>query len=98
MGKATRWLKGLFGMKNATKNITPVEVIRMRSYSPQANEQAIAVAAATAAAAEAAVAAAHAAAEVVRLSTRDRNQCNTNGMFYWAAIRIQTTFRGHLVS
>lgn len=59
------------------------------------NKHAIAVAAATAAAADAAVAAAQAAVAVVRLTS--------NGRFCgryenWAAVKIQTVFRGYLVS
>ncbi|RIA05742.1 hypothetical protein BRARA_K01682 [Brassica rapa] len=73
-----------------------------------ANQHAIAVAAATAAVAEAALAAAHAAAEVVRLTGRGSgrassvNQTNRNNrrwsQEYAAAIKIQSAFRGYLVS
>eukprot|EP00250_Pteridium_aquilinum_P016643 c23216_g3_i1 orf=40-1812(-) len=64
------------------------------------NNHALAIAAATAAAAEAAVAAAHAAAEVVRLTggmTAARpssydSLCSED----WAAVKIQTAFRGYL--
>lgn len=69
------------------------------------NKHAIAVAAATAAVAEAAVAAAQAAAAVVRLTSSGR--CPNNPAAYvsgsvgireeWAAIRIQSAFRGCLV-
>lgn len=61
---------------------------------------AIALAVATAATAEAAVATAHAAAEVVRL-TRPAATSNGNNSCYvrehYAAILIQTAFRGYLV-
>ncbi|OMO79879.1 IQ motif, EF-hand binding site [Corchorus capsularis] len=55
---------------------------------------AIAVAAATAAAAEAAVATAQAAVEIVRLSSRPSNYANVRE--HYAAIVIQTGFRGYL--
>lgn len=79
--------------------------------SLDADKHAIAVAAATAAVAEAALAAAHAAAEVVRLtngrgSSGGRNssvtQINRNNrrraQEYVAAMKIQSAFRGYLVS
>lgn len=54
---------------------------------------------ATAAAAEAAVAAAHAAAEVVRLIGTSKSYNHlTETQRFSAAIRIQSAFRGHLVS
>ena len=56
---------------------------------------AIAVAAATAAAAQAAVTTAQAAVEIIRLSSR---LSNTNVREHYAAIVIQTAFRGYLVS
>lgn len=133
MGRATRWLKGLLGMKkdkgqednstardrkekkrwsfskpgrdpsgvgqiplNFPANIQ-VDSAWLRSYiSETENEQnkhAIAVAAATAAAADAAVAAAKAAVAVVRLTSHGRG-----GREKWAATKIQTVFRGYLVS
>ncbi|XWS48730.1 hypothetical protein CRYUN_Cryun13aG0101300 [Craigia yunnanensis] len=55
---------------------------------------AIAVAAATAAAAEAAVATAQASVEIVRLSSRPSNYANVRE--HYAAIVIQTAFRGYL--
>eukprot|EP01018_Ginkgo_biloba_P013270 Gb_32308 [translate_table: standard] len=58
-------------------------------------KHAIAVAVATAAAAEAAVASAQAAVEVVRL-TRPSTHQEKNPRQEWAAIRIQTAFRGYL--
>ncbi|KAI5066896.1 hypothetical protein GOP47_0017424 [Adiantum capillus-veneris] len=61
------------------------------------SKHAMAVAAATAAAAEAAVAAAQAAAAVVRLTSNGRSLYNNGvGREEWAAIRIQTAFRGYL--
>lgn len=65
-----------------------------------ANKHAIAVAAATAAVAEAALAAAHAAAEVVRLTSGGTTHANANRrwMEEAAAVKIQSAFRGYLVS
>lgn len=61
------------------------------------SKHAMAVAAATAAAAEAAVAAAQAAAAVVRLTSNGRSLFNGGvSREEWAAIRIQTAFRGYL--
>ncbi|KAK4479121.1 hypothetical protein RD792_014635 [Penstemon davidsonii] len=59
------------------------------------NKHAIAVAAATAAAADAAVAAAQAAVAVVRLTSQGRGLfCGSREK--WAALKIQTVFRGYL--
>lgn len=80
--------------------------------SLDANKRAIAVAAATAAVAEAALAAAHAAAEVVRLTSGSGRAGNSSrpatpahfsiGQQRWmdevAAVKIQSAFRGYLVS
>ncbi|KAJ7551003.1 hypothetical protein O6H91_07G129200 [Diphasiastrum complanatum] len=62
------------------------------------NQHALAVAAATAAAAEAAAAAAQVAAAVARLTGADRRTSFHKGRKTeeWAAIRIQTAFRGYL--
>eukprot|EP00249_Psilotum_nudum_P019065 c27083_g2_i1 orf=178-1755(+) len=69
-------------------------------HSPAKDEQnkrVLAVAAATAAAAEAAIAAAHAAAEVVRLAGPSRpSYCGEQTQEEWAAVKIQTAFRGYL--
>lgn len=74
----------------------------LRSYLAESeNEQskhAIAVAAATAAAADAAVAAAQAAVAVVRLTSNSRGTIVGGGRERWAAVKIQTFFRGYLVS
>ncbi|KAK6136596.1 hypothetical protein DH2020_029666 [Rehmannia glutinosa] len=131
MGRATRWLKGLFGIKIKDKekneysvernekggawssaaaglchnpttippNITAAEAAWLRSfYSESSNhdkeqsKHAIAVATATAAAADAAVAAAQAAVAVVRLTSQGRGGSREK----WAAVKIQTVFRGYL--
>ncbi|KAL0410595.1 UNVERIFIED_CONTAM: hypothetical protein Slati_3649200 [Sesamum latifolium] len=108
MGRATRWLKGLFGIKIKEKE--------RREYSGEGkgkegrwsaghsgrdgaerNKHAIAVAAATAAAADAAVAAAQAAVAVVRLTSQGRGTAVFGGSREkWAAVKIQTVFRGYL--
>lgn len=141
MGRATRWLKGLLGMKkekdhvgntsttsgdrkekkrwsfaksgkdtgstidHVTNNLPPNVPVPdsawLRSYLAESdkeqNKHAIAVAAATAAAADAAVVAAQAAVAVVRLTSQG------GGLMFgkkerWAAMKIQTVFRGYLVS
>lgn len=86
-------------------DMTPVVVDspwRVRSYlsdsEKEQNKHAIAVAAATAAAADAAVVAAQAAAAVVKLTSQGKG----GGVAYgrrekWAAVKIQTFFRGYLV-
>ncbi|KAK6273510.1 PREDICTED: protein IQ-DOMAIN 14 [Theobroma cacao] len=135
MGRATRWLKGLFGLKNSKDysnssdrrdqkkcssghsgrdasaalchnpttippNISPAEAAWLRSYynetEKEQNKHAIAVAAATAAAADAAVAAAQAAVAVVRLTSHGRGTMFGGGRERWAAVKIQTVFRGYL--
>lgn len=131
MGKATRWLKGLLGMKkekdhcdnssslapdkkekkrwsfsksgkDGVNRSTPtVDNDWLRSYvTEKENEQsrhAIAVAAATAAAADAAVAAAQAAVAVVRLTSHGSGTLFSGSRERWAAVRIQSFFRGYLV-
>ncbi|XVF24891.1 hypothetical protein REPUB_Repub13aG0166800 [Reevesia pubescens] len=143
MGKATRWLKGMFGMKkekekdqmdqhsnssclchkkekkrwsfaksgkdanaisqiplSIARNIPATDAAWLRSYiaetEKEQNKHAIAVAAATAAAADAAVAAAQAAVAVVRLTSNGRNTLFGGGRERWAAVKIQTVFRGYL--
>lgn len=130
MGRATRWLKGLFGIKSSSNskdkkgrsfghsgrdasglchnpatippNISAAEAAWLSSYynetEKEQNKHAIAVAAATAAAADAAVAAAQAAVAVVRLTSHGRGTMFGGGRERWAAVRIQTVFRGYLVS
>lgn len=62
------------------------------------NKHAIAVAAATAAAADAAVAAAQAAVAVVRLTSHGRGALfGGGGRERFAAVKIQTVYRGYLV-
>ncbi|OIV89931.1 hypothetical protein TanjilG_00447 [Lupinus angustifolius] len=130
MGKATRWLKGLLGMKKEKDHNDPnlgslvsdnkKEKRRwsfakqgkdipvspsqnsawLRSYIAESeneqNKHAIAVAAATAAAADAAVAAAQAAVAVVRLTSHGRGTLFSGSREKWAAVKIQTFFRGYL--
>lgn len=141
MGRATRWLKGLLGMKkekdplelpsttcdrkekkrwsfgkslkdaspfshhvpaNLPSNVSPADSAWLRSYlsetEKEQNKHAIAVAAATAAAADAAVAAAQAAVAVVRLTSQGCGGQLFGKRERWAAMKIQTVFRGYLVS
>ncbi|KAL7137577.1 hypothetical protein ABFS83_10G102000 [Erythranthe nasuta] len=85
-------------------NITPAEAAWLRSFygdgdsDRDQNKHAIAVAAATAAAADAAVAAAQAAVAVVRLTSQGRGTAVVFGgsREKWAAVKIQTLFRGYL--
>ncbi|XP_010033830.2 protein IQ-DOMAIN 31 [Eucalyptus grandis] len=135
MGKATRWLKAILGMRrekfsldsaysvssdkketkrwsfsksgkdsDALNKYRPSSSISdaawLKSYVAEAkkgqNEQAIVVAAATAAAADAAVAAAEAAAAIMKLTSYGRGTMPRGGRERWAAVKIQTTFRGFL--
>lgn len=83
-------------------NLSAAEASWLRSYyndtEKEQNKHAIAVAAATAAAADAAVAAAQAAVAVVRLTSHGRGTMFQGGHEKWAVVRIQTVFRGYLVS
>lgn len=129
MGRATRWLKGLFGFTKNTegdrnsnsqqdqnrcsidnnlrdkiprraprKNFSRPDAAWLRANSSETEKDqakhAIAVAAATAVAADAAIAAARAAVVMVKLT-----QCQSGGDERGsAAVKIQTVFRGYLVS
>lgn len=136
MGRATRWLKSLFGIKNnkdgsnssdrrdrkrgsfghsgrdtvaglcnnpstIPPNLSPSEAAWLRTYNTETEKEqskhAIAVAAATAAAADAAVAAANAAVAVVRLTSHGRGTMFSGSQERWAAVNIQSVFRGYLV-
>lgn len=81
-------------------NIPVADSAWLRSYiadsENEQNKHAIAVAAATAAAADAAVAAAQAAVAVVRLTSQGRGTLFSGGREKWAAVKIQTVFRGCL--
>lgn len=76
---------------------------RVRSYlsdsEKEQNKHAIAVAAATAAAADAAMAAAQAAAAVVKLTSQGKGggAVSYGRREKWAAVKVQTFFRGYLV-
>ncbi|XP_058115473.1 protein IQ-domain 26-like [Magnolia sinica] len=99
-----RWSFGKLGRDSgeipATSNVPAAEAAWLRSYynetEKEQNKHAIAVAAATAAAADAAVAAAQAAVAVVRLTSHGRGTMFGGGRERWAAMKIQTVFRGFL--
>ncbi|KAJ8440245.1 hypothetical protein Cgig2_024010 [Carnegiea gigantea] len=129
MGRATRWLKSLLGMKKqqpekgksqkdngkekvgekgwsfnkAEKRENENQWLRdyITENEDEQSKHAIAVAAASAAAADAAVAAAQAAVTVVRLTAQNRDALFLGGREKWrrdrwAAVKIQTLFRGYL--
>ena len=77
-------------------SILPIEEVKLADAENEQSKHAYSVAIATAVAAEAAVAAAQAAAEVVRLTTIPRYSGKSKEEI--AAIKIQTAFRGYLVS
>ncbi|OVA12479.1 IQ motif [Macleaya cordata] len=85
---------------NNQVDIPATEAAWLKSYytatETEQNKHAIAVAAATAAAADAAVAAAQAAVAVVRLTSHGRGTMFGGGRERWAAVKIQTVFRGYL--
>lgn len=91
----------LEGCGNVGQTPTAADSAWLRSYySEREDEQskhAIAVAAATAAAADAAVAAAQAAVAVVRLTSHGRGTMFAGSRERWAAVKIQTAFRGYLM-
>ncbi|KAJ8750740.1 hypothetical protein K2173_015921 [Erythroxylum novogranatense] len=80
-------------------NISAAEAAWLKSYygvTEKEQRHAIAVAAATAAAADAAVTAARAAVAVVRLTSNGRDSMFDGGRERWAAVKVQTVFRGYL--
>ncbi|CAN6925777.1 unnamed protein product [Brassica oleracea] len=84
------------------RKVLQADSVWLRTYlaetDKEQNKHAIAVAAATAAAADAAVAAAQAAVAVVRLTSNGRagGYSGGNGVEQWAAVKIQTIFKGYL--
>ena len=113
MGKASTWFTKLLRRNRhhnnrRTKSVSDTDAIAFPSPPPQPqlqlepgfddpNEHAIAVAAATAAVAEAALAAAKAAAEVVRLTNNAGYVSRRWSLEDFAAVKIQSAFRGYLV-
>ena len=85
------------------RKVLQADNLWLRTYlaetDKEQNKHAIAVAAATAAAADAAVAAAQAAVAVVRLTSNGRSGgYSGTTMERWAAVKIQTIFKGYLVN
>ncbi|KAE8669835.1 hypothetical protein F3Y22_tig00112216pilonHSYRG00052 [Hibiscus syriacus] len=134
MGKATRWLKAVLGMRkdkekeqnpsvlhdkrdkkrwsfakpgkgvdansqipfNVGNDFPSTDAAWLTFFQKTQKEHALAVAAATAAAADAAMVAAQAAATVVRLTSNAKGALFGGGKDKWAAVKIQTVFRGYL--
>ncbi|KAE9600449.1 putative IQ motif, EF-hand binding, P-loop containing nucleoside triphosphate hydrolase [Lupinus albus] len=124
MGKATRWLKGLFGMKKETEHsensspftpgkerkrwsftrsckedvnhITPtVHNDWLRSYFAE-KEKTLKKRAITMAGADATVVAVKAPVTVVKLRRHGSGTLFSGGIGWWAALKIQSFFRGYL--
>ncbi|KAL1200775.1 Protein IQ-domain 26 [Cardamine amara subsp. amara] len=98
---------GEAGGSHIHRKVNQADQVWLRTYlaetDKEQNKHAIAVAAATAAAADAAVAAAQAAVAVVRLTSNGRlggysggNGLSGTTMERWAAVKIQTVFKGYL--
>uniref|UniRef100_A0A1J3FAC7 Protein IQ-DOMAIN 31 n=1 Tax=Noccaea caerulescens TaxID=107243 RepID=A0A1J3FAC7_NOCCA len=98
---------GEAGESNIHRKVLQADSVWLRTYlaetDKEQNKHAIAVAAATAAAADAAVAAAQAAVAVVRLTSNGRGGGYSGGNGVsgttterWAAVKIQTVFKGYL--
>ncbi|CAA7018192.1 unnamed protein product [Microthlaspi erraticum] len=93
---------GEAGESNIHRKVLQADSVWLRTYlaetDKEQNKHAIAVAAATAAAADAAVAAAQAAVAVVRLTSNGRGGGYSGGTTTerWAAVKIQTVFKGYL--
>ncbi|XP_051214361.1 protein IQ-DOMAIN 11 isoform X1 [Lolium perenne] len=106
--KSKRWLPGKLKTQHSFALPAPEPVplpvpdqIQIRQAEEEQSKHAVAVALATAAAAEAAVAAAHAAAEVVRLtgppsSSAPPRDTAPFGRDLYAAVAIQSAYRGYL--
>lgn len=99
--KKRKWMLGRFKAKQlgALAAASPLKGKTLSELEEEQSKHALNVAIATAAAAEAAVAAARAAAEVVHLSVSPQSQPQfERGSRDLAAVKIQTAFRGYLVS
>ncbi|XP_044396649.1 protein IQ-DOMAIN 3 isoform X1 [Triticum aestivum] len=104
--KSKRWLVGKLKTQHSFALPAPepepaTGQIQIRQAEEEQSKHAVAVALASAAAAEAAVAAAHAAAEVVRLTGQPspapaREDPASSGHELFAAVAIQSAYRGYL--